>query len=296
MVASPKRREGQKEEWHGRHGPGGEPRGGGVEHTGRNQAKFPGPVWPTQEGFPGPVPADSDLVQRALDDPSLALAILQGVNGALRGPAGAYPPGACFSQAGLFAELSISNRESPLSGPLLKLMGILADGSPGAVPVGGVMPEPVAPGDVADALDPRGVFAYEAPTAEGWSSSTVATAEEGRTTSPMGATAEEKPAAEKGSNEAAEGSNEAPTAKEAEEAEEAEVGREKSNAAPTAEEKSSAAGDGSNEAPTEEGSKTAAESNAAAGDNAAAEEAKAAAVAKAAAEVKAAVFVLALSP
>ena len=59
---------------------------------------------------------------------------------ALMGPAGASPPGVCSGQACLFAELPISNRESPLSGPLLKLLGILAEGSPGAVPAGGVMP------------------------------------------------------------------------------------------------------------------------------------------------------------
>ena len=93
----------------------------------------------------------------------------------MRGPAGASPPGLCSSQAGLFAELSISNRESPLRGPLLKLLENFAEGSPGAVPAGGVMPEPMAPEDVADATDSRGIFVYEAPTVAGWSSCAVAT-------------------------------------------------------------------------------------------------------------------------
>ena len=57
------------------------------------------------------------------------------------------------------------------------------------------MPEPVTHGDVADATDPRGAFAYEAPTAEGWSTNTVAT----------------PPAVGKKSKKANNGSNEAPT-------------------------------------------------------------------------------------
>ena len=89
------------------------------------------------------------------------------------GLAGASPPGVCSNQAGLFAELPIFNRESPLNGPLFELLGILAEGSPGGVPAGGVMPEPVAPGDVADAIGPRGIFAEEG-------SNGVPTAEEGR--------------------------------------------------------------------------------------------------------------------
>ena len=52
-------------------------------------------------------------------------------SGALIGPAGATLPSVLSGQAGLFAELSISNRESPLSEPLLELLGILAARSPG---------------------------------------------------------------------------------------------------------------------------------------------------------------------
>ena len=112
-----------------------------------------------QVGFPAPVSVDSDFQQRALRDLSRALAILQGVYGALMGPAGVSPPSVCSSQAFLFAELPISNRESPLSGPLLKHLEILAEGSPGAVPAGGAMPKPVAPVDVADAIGHRIFFA-----------------------------------------------------------------------------------------------------------------------------------------
>ena len=49
------------------------------------------------------------------------------------GPAGASPPSLCSSQACLFAELPISNREGPLRGHLLKHLEVLVEGSPGAV-------------------------------------------------------------------------------------------------------------------------------------------------------------------
>ena len=76
------------------------------------------------------------------------------------GPAGTSPSSECSNQACLLEELSISNRERPLSGPLLKLLEIYVEGSPGAAPAGEVMPEPVAPGDVAATIDPRGINAY----------------------------------------------------------------------------------------------------------------------------------------
>ena len=76
---------------------------------------------------------------------------------ALLGPAGTSPSSECTSRACLLEELSISNRERPLSGLLLKLLGVLAEG---AAPAGEVMPEPVAPGDVAATIDPRGINAY----------------------------------------------------------------------------------------------------------------------------------------
>ena len=59
----------------------------------------------------------------------------------------------------LLEGLSVSNRESPLSGPLLTLLEIIAEESQVAAPAGEVMPEPVAPGDVAAAVNPRGIFA-----------------------------------------------------------------------------------------------------------------------------------------
>ena len=68
------------------------------------------------------------------------------------------PSSECTSRACLLEELSASNRQRPLSGPLLTLLEILAEGSQGAAPAGEVMPEPVAPGDVAATIDPRGVF------------------------------------------------------------------------------------------------------------------------------------------
>ena len=82
------------------------------------------------------------------------------------GPAGVSPSSACASHSCLLGELSISNRERPQSGLLLKLLEILAEGSPGAAPAGGVIPEPVAPGDVAAAIGPRGIFASADATAK----------------------------------------------------------------------------------------------------------------------------------
>ena len=84
----------------------------------------------------------------------------------------------------LFAELSISNRESPLSGSLLKLLGVLAEGIPGAAPAGGVMPGPVAPGDVADAIGPRGIFASLDAAVEVGCSDERRKTEEGRNEAP----------------------------------------------------------------------------------------------------------------
>ena len=55
-------------------------------------------------------------------------------------------------------ELSASHRERSLSGPLIALLELLAEESQGAAPAGVVMPEPVAPGDVAAAIDSRGFF------------------------------------------------------------------------------------------------------------------------------------------
>ena len=124
-------------------------------------------------GCPGPVPAV------ILGDLSRALAILQSVRDALLGPADSLPSvessSECASRARLLEELSASNRECPLCGSLLSLLELLAEENPGAVPAGEVMPEPVAPGDVAAALDLRGNFGsgdakvtedcYAAPTA-----------------------------------------------------------------------------------------------------------------------------------
>ena len=111
----------------GSQGRGGEPRGAGGEPPGRNQARLQSPV-----------STDSDFQQRTLGDLSRASAILQGVHDALMGPAGASPPSLCSSQACLLAELPLSIRERPLSGPLFQLLEVLAEGSPGAVPAGGV--------------------------------------------------------------------------------------------------------------------------------------------------------------
>ena len=103
-------------------------------------------------GFPGPVQAD------ILCDLSRVLAVLQSVRDALLGPAGNPPSGECTSRACLLEVLPASYRERSLSGPLLTLLEILAEESQGAAPAGEVMPEPVAPGDVAATLDPRGIF------------------------------------------------------------------------------------------------------------------------------------------
>ena len=81
----------QKVGWHGRHSPaggqrgahrrGGEPRGAGGVHSGRNKEGFLGPVSAgsdfgrTQAGFLGPASADSDFQQRTLPDLSWALAV-----------------------------------------------------------------------------------------------------------------------------------------------------------------------------------------------------------------------------
>ena len=73
----------------------------------------------------------------------------------MKGPRGCLFAGRVLKSSVNFAELSISNRESPLSGPLLNLLGTPAEGSPGTVPAGGFMPDPVAPGDVADTIGPR---------------------------------------------------------------------------------------------------------------------------------------------
>ena len=105
------------------------------------------------------------------------------------GPAGASPPSVFSSKACLLAGLPLSNHERLLSGPLLQLREVLAEGSPGSGPVGAVMPEPVAPGDVAAAFYPRGIFA-----------SADATVSEECTAAPTVA---------EGSNEAKEGSDEA---------------------------------------------------------------------------------------
>ena len=248
--------------------------------------------------MPGPVSADSDFQQRTLRDLSRALAILQDANVSLMGPAGVSPPSECSSQSRLFAELPISNRESSLSGPLFKPLEFLAEGSPGAAPDDGVMPEPVAPGDVTDAIDPRGIFASadatieegnnEAPMTED-ATSMNATAEEGRT--PMAEErSHEAPTAEEGSNEAPtveEGGNEAPTAV---------AGSHKAPMAVIATSTDATAEEGSHKAPTAEAAaeaKAAAKATAAEGDKAAAEataaaEAKAAAETKATAEVKSA--------
>ena len=99
------------------------------------------------------------------------------------GPAGTSPPSVCSSQACLLAELPISNRERLLSGPLLKILEILAEGSPGVAPDGGVMPEPVAHGDVAAAVDPRGSFASADATVKEECTS-APTAAEGRNAAP----------------------------------------------------------------------------------------------------------------
>ena len=74
-------------------------------------------------------------------------------------PEGAAPPSRISSQASLFAELAIFNRERPLSGPLHKLLEINAEGSPGVVQAGEVMQKAVAPGGVAAVIDPRRIFA-----------------------------------------------------------------------------------------------------------------------------------------
>ena len=76
----------------------------------------------------------------------------------LMGPAVASPPSACSSQAGL-----LYNRERPLSGPLLGPGGSRR-GEPGSGPGRRVMPEPWAPGDVAAAIGPRGIFAFAGAT------------------------------------------------------------------------------------------------------------------------------------
>ena len=73
------------------------------------------------------------------------------------GPAGASPPSVFSSQACLFAELPIFNHGSPLSGPFLKPLEILAEGNSGSVQAGGVMLGPIAPGAVADMIDPCGI-------------------------------------------------------------------------------------------------------------------------------------------
>ena len=60
--------------------------------------------------------------------------------------------------------LSTTHRERSLSGPLLTLLELLAEESQGVAPAGEVMPEPVAPGDVAAMLDLRGIFGSGAET------------------------------------------------------------------------------------------------------------------------------------
>ena len=144
------------------------------------------------------------------------------------GPTGTSPSSKCSSQTCSLKELSISNRERPLSGPLPKLLGILAEGSPGAAPAGGVMPEPVAPGDVAAAIDPRVFFASVDAAAKG-ESTAAPTAAEGRNAAPT--------ALKRG--------NEAVTAEEAEEGSTAAEGR---DAAPMVAEGHIEAAEGSNEA------------------------------------------------
>ena len=144
------------------------------------------------------------------------------------GPSGISPSSVCSSQACLLEELPISNRERPLSWFLLKLLDNLAEGSPGAAPAGGVMPEPVAPGDVAAAVDPRGIFASADATVKE-ECTAAPTAVEGRNAAPT----------------ALEGDNETPKAEEAEEGSTAAEGR---DAAPMAAEGHNEAEEGSNEA------------------------------------------------
>ena len=92
-------------------------------------------VGPTPAGFPRPV---------VLDNLGRAVALLQSV----------------------FGELSAAHRERSLGGPLLALLDRLAAESQGGAPTGEVMPEPVAPGDLAAILDPDGIFGSEADTSE----------------------------------------------------------------------------------------------------------------------------------
>ena len=108
-----------------------------------------------QAEFQSSVSADSDFQHRALFDLSRALAIPEEVNGSLMGTAGAPSPDGYSRQEMFFAELPISNRESPLSGPLPDPPEFHAEGSTGALQAGEAMPGTVAPGDVADEADPR---------------------------------------------------------------------------------------------------------------------------------------------
>ena len=133
------------------HGRGGEPRGAGGEPL-NPAVSSSSDFGQNPAGFPCPVPAD------ILGDLSRAVALLQSVRDALMGPAGTSSPSLCSSQERLLPELSLSNRESPLSGPLLTLLENLAEESQGAAPAGEVMSEPVAPGDVTATIGPRGIF------------------------------------------------------------------------------------------------------------------------------------------
>ena len=124
-----------------------------------------GPESPAPEQLQGSFSADSDSKKRALCDHSRVVAIIQGLHGALKSSPGTPLQHVISGQGRLFAELSISNREQPVSGPLAGVLGLLTQ----EVSTGDLfMEEAVATGDVAAALGPYGNFAPANSEVEGW--------------------------------------------------------------------------------------------------------------------------------
>ena len=143
--------------------PGGVSRGTGREHVGPTPALTVGSPDPissaadfgqTRAGYPVPVPVGF------LDDLSRVLAILQRLQESLLDPADSSGAASLVgsSRARLLEELSASNRERPLGGPLSSLMARLAEERRVTAPPDAAMSETVAPGDVAAVLDPHGIF------------------------------------------------------------------------------------------------------------------------------------------
>ena len=143
--------------------PVGVSRGTGGEHVGPTPALTVGSPDPissaadfgqTRAGYPVPVPVGF------LDDLSRVLAILQRLQESLLDPADSSGAASLVgsSRARLLEELSASNRERPLGGPLSSLMARLAEERRVTTPPDAAMSETVAYGDVAAVLDPHGIF------------------------------------------------------------------------------------------------------------------------------------------